>query len=256
MGLPAIGAHPSIDQNKFERNARHNFGVFASCHHRELIGFDPECAPLIYCPVPVWFRRSFEVPFGFQPAGPEATVHCGSLLSGSPLSPLWKIVRAEHAANCAVELVYRARGHQERKPFGQSIMRRWEPRCYWLPNQVLKDIRRLGFANCVGNDRNAANQLEALVRENELIDWVNVWPSFRNLPMRNRGQSPVFESGDYVHFNPTEWESQMPASMYREEKADNNGKELRITLCGRSIRGRCLTGSFRNHPHQFSSRTG
>ena len=70
------------------------------------------------------------------------------------------MVRAEHAANCAVELVHRSRGNQEIQPFGRKITRNWEPRVYWLPNKVLKDIRSLGFANCVWNDRIAARQIE------------------------------------------------------------------------------------------------
>ena len=44
---------------------------------------------------------------------PQTTVYGGSLLKDKPLSPLWKMIRAENAASCAVELVYRARGHKE-----------------------------------------------------------------------------------------------------------------------------------------------
>ncbi len=80
LNLAGIGMHAAWDQNKFDRNARHHFGVFASCHHRELTGFDSFRAPIVYLSVPVWFQCQYEVPFGFHPAGPETTVYFGSYL--------------------------------------------------------------------------------------------------------------------------------------------------------------------------------
>lgn len=75
--------------------------------------FGPNLAALVYVPVPVWFQRHLEVPFGFQPNGPETVVYRGSHLKNNPLSSLWKMVMAEPAANCAVELIYRAHRRQK-----------------------------------------------------------------------------------------------------------------------------------------------
>ncbi len=244
LGLAAIGVHGAWDLNKLERNSRHHYGVFGSCHHRELQGYDPRCAPLVYCSVPTWFKRNFEVSFGFQPTGLETVIYCGSYLRENPLSPLWKLVRAEHAANCVVQLVYRARRHQKIEPYGKKLHRKVFPRLYWLPDNVMSDIRQLGFLICIGGDVAAATQLTALVRENEFIDWANVWADNRDLSVQNSGQSPVFELGDYVRFDERDFESQMPDQMYLQEEIDETGEGTGRALDGRSSRGNCHIATF------------
>ncbi len=157
-------------------------------------------------------------------------------------------------ANCAVELIYRARGHEETEPFGSQLRRRWAPRLYWLLDGVLADIRDIGFTTCVGGDCRLAKDLKSLVRENELIDWKNVWPNNRNLPIRNSDQTPVFESGGYVAFNAQDFEIQMPDGVYLEEEVDDNGKGLGLAVDGSSNKEERLIGSFRHHEHQFANR--
>ncbi len=116
------------------------------------------------------------------------------------------------------------------------------------------DVRQLGFLTCVGGDVAAATELVSLIHENELIDWANVRPDNRNLPILNSGQSPVFELSDYVRFNSRDFKSQMPDQMRQQEEIDKTGEGTGLALDGRSPRGNCLSGDFRYHEHQFTDR--
>ena len=69
------------------------------------------------------------------------------------------MIRAEHAANVAIGLVYRACGHHEQHPFGDGPGRQWHERIYWIPSAIVRDIMDVGIGRCVGFERQAADEL-------------------------------------------------------------------------------------------------
>ena len=253
LHVPKMGAHPAWDLSKFERVNRHKFGVFASAHHREIVGMEVHQAPLRYTPVPDWFSERFEVPYGFNSPSLESVFYRGAHLRNHPFSPIWKMIRAEHAANVAVELVYRPRGHHEQQPFGDGPCHQWHPRIYWVPSGVVRDILDVGIDQCVGFERQVANELRTILREIKLIDRANIWGYNRSLPVYSRRQTPRFASGDYVSFYPEDGETRLPDHLYLKEAFDAVGNPLGYASNGRSTRGELLTGSFRRDPDQFEN---
>ncbi len=80
-----------------------------------------------------------------------------------------KTIRAEHAANVSVELVYRGKGHRELPPGGHMTDERlWHPRVYWIPPHVCDEIYDIDISRCVGYDPKATAELRSILCEIEL----------------------------------------------------------------------------------------
>ena len=85
---------------------------------------------------------------------------------------------------------------------------------------LIAAIRRVRVdAICFGQDDHMV-ELDALLHEMEVIRWDRVWRCNGKVPKFNHYGTPVYDSGDYVEFDPQRWATQMPDSMYIEGEYD------------------------------------
>lgn len=194
---------------RWERAGRNRHGVFLAVQHREVLAMKPVVVRSKYPALPSdWVR--FEVPYGFNPQCPPILTYYGLELAWNPLggtytSDFWKILFTEHAWLSAVELIHEAR----------------RGRLWWLPEDLLNGMEQIGLSAICGDNRFHTSELEALVNEIRLIRWSKVPRSNGIVPPWNKYSTPVFDSGDFVDFDPENWCSWLKPEMYMPHD-DNN----------------------------------
>lgn len=184
-GVPPNADEASVDQadchmpsdwRLWERQTRHRYDVLVSVQNREVFAFNQRGRSSRFAELP-WWWQDVEVPFGLAVEAPEVLSYKGVQLKENPSSSLWKVFRAEHAANCAAAVLYAAR----------------QGRVWWLPREVRQDVYDLGLSACVGEA--AAEDARAVFREIELIRWARsrrrIAPCRSGRPGRRRSLTMV-----------------------------------------------------------------
>ena len=187
---------------RWERAGRNRHGVFLAVQHREVLAMKPVVVRSKYPALPPeWVR--FEVPYGFNPQCPPVVTYYGLELAWNPLggthtSDFWKVLFTEHAWTAAVELIHEAR----------------RGRLWWLPSELLNGMEQIGLSALCFDDISHTEELEALIVEIRLIRWSRVPRSNGIIPPWNKYATPVFNSGDFVEFDPEEWCTRLKPEMY------------------------------------------
>ena len=111
---------------------------------------------------------------------------------------MWEVFQIEWARQCALELIYEARGG----------------RVWWLPPTVIDVLNQYGLEAIFPDESESTlRELRGLLHEIRFIRWDMVPVDQRRLPRQIGAYCPAYASGDWVPFNPETWHSPMDDGM-------------------------------------------
>ena len=190
---------PDRNLRGFERRFRHRTDCFIGYHCTDAAALNPGLTRRRYPALPSWWI-DYEVPFRFWAQTPPILTYRGLLFMSPEHGRGWDLIlRAEWAALCSVELIREARAG----------------RLWWLPDAVITDIRQLETGNILhGASGDEIRDLDTLLWEVRCIRWDRVPITNRFLPRDNSRFTPVYENGEFVEWDVTNWRTNLSEDMY------------------------------------------
>ena len=181
-----------------ERKARHHMEAMVGWHHPEVLSVRRDNARHVYVNLPM-FWEEWEVPFSIRAETPPVFAYRGFALNyyGSD-DHLWWISLSEHAILWLKTLFL-------------EVMER--SRLYWVPENVRRAWRVTGVEGILeGVQSEVTEKIVRLVGYVERICWRVADRPNRQLPMNPGTFTPVYDNGDWVHFDVTQWAPVVPSS--------------------------------------------
>ena len=181
-----------LDQRRWERRIRNQYGYFIPYHCKEAQVLRRECFSVKYLRVPSWWGP-YEVPYWLSAETPWCVTYKSLDLVAQygEADPFWDLFLTEHLQNVLIAAVYAAR----------------DGRLCRLSAEILRGIRHVGVRQLLPNEQESTwVEASALLVFIERIRWASVPMENRILPDVASPFLPVFtQSGDWVRFDPTSW---------------------------------------------------
>ena len=167
-------------------------------HHPEALNVRRDYAHRVYVNLPM-FWEEWEVPFSFRAETPPLFAYRVFALNYySSDDHRWWIALSDHAALCLKALYL-------------EVMER--SRLYWVPDNVRRAWRIMGVEGILeGVQSEAMEKIIRLVGYVERIRWRVADRLNRQPPMNPGTFTPVYDNGDWVHFDVTQWAPVVPSS--------------------------------------------
>ena len=204
-GMPRAGASTtdrdfevSLGWTAQERKARHHIEAMVGWHHPEALSVRRDYARRVYGNLPM-FWEEWEVPFSFRAETAPLFAYRGFALNyyGSD-DHRWWIALSEHAALCLKALYL-------------EVMER--SGLYCVPDNVRRAWRIMSVEGILeGVQSEVTEKVIRLVGYVERILWRVADRLNRQPPMNPGTFTPVYDNGDWVHFDVTQWAPVVPSS--------------------------------------------
>ena len=181
-----------------ERKARHYIEAILGCHHSEFLSVRRDYGRRVYVNLPI-FWEEWKVPFSFQAETPPLFAYRGFALNyyGSD-DHRWWIALSEHAALCLKALYL-------------EVMKR--SRLYLVADNVRRPWRIVGVKGILEVVQSEVTEkIIRLFVYVERIRWRVADRMNRQPPMNPGTFTPVYNNGDWVRFDVTQWAPVVPSS--------------------------------------------
>ena len=191
-----------LADREFERKVRHRTGCLIPAHCQEAAVITVEAAPLRY-PAASERWKDREEPYGGRTELPPVVTYFGTKLIDDPESPYTWVLYTELAALRMAELLHRARNGQ----------------LWWTPPAIIDDILEVTLEEILrGTSAQCVEDAGRLIDYIRDIDWGKVPKVNRQAPNHPGLLTPVFESGDWVKFDPDLWKPTIPDDWWFPEE--------------------------------------
>ena len=190
---------PDRKLREFERRFRHRTECFIGYHCTDATALNPGLTHRRYPALPSWWI-DYEVPFRLWVQTPPILTYWGLIFMSPNHGRGWDLMlRTEWAALCCIELIHEARNG----------------RLWWLPNAVIEDIRQLETGSILhGASGDEIRDLDNLLLEVRCIRWDRVPITNRFLPRDNSRFTPVYNNGEFVEWDVTNWRTNLSEDTY------------------------------------------